>query len=109
MTDKIIVFSACGTEEEARSVARGLVQARVAACVNIVPGIYSIYHWQGKLEESPEWMLIVKTTRGLFDKCDAELRRLHSYQVPEVVAVAAVAGSNDYLEWIDREVLSADE
>lgn len=103
MTDKIVVFSNCGSAEEAGQVARKLVEARVAACVNIVPGVRSLYHWQGKVEDSSEWMLIIKTRRDLFDKLSSELRKLHSYQVPEIVAMPLVDGSEDYLDWIDRE------
>ena len=68
MTEKILVFSNCGSEEEARRIARALVEARVAACVNIVPGIQSIYHWQGAIQEDSEWMLVIKSTRSLFDQ-----------------------------------------
>ena len=104
MTEKILVLSKCGSEEEARRVARALVEARVAACVNIVPGIQSAYHWQGAIQEDSEWMLIIKSTRALFDSLAAELRRIHSYQVPEVLAIPVVDGDQDYLAWIDREI-----
>ena len=105
MTGKIVVFSACGSAEEARKLARHLVETRVAACVNVIPGAYSVFHWEGKLEEASEWMLIVKTTRARLEALKSELRKMHSYAVPEVVAVPIVDGSEDYLEWLDREVL----
>ncbi len=104
MTDKIIVFSACGSADEGRKLARQLVEKRVAACVTIVPGAQSVYHWQGKIEESAEWLLVVKTRRDLFDALKAELQGMHSYQTPEIVAVPIVAGLESYLTWMDREL-----
>jgi periplasmic divalent cation tolerance protein len=104
MTDKIVVFSACGSSNEARKLARHLVEMRVAACVNVIPGAYSVFRWEGKLEEAPEWILIIKTTRARLDELKLELRKIHSYAVPEVVALPIVDGSEDYLEWVDREV-----
>jgi periplasmic divalent cation tolerance protein len=104
MTEKIVVLSNCGSEEEARRVARALVEARVAACVNIVPGIQSVYHWQGAIQEDPEWMLVIKSTRPMFDSLAAELRKIHSYQVPEVLAIPVIAGDQNYLDWMDREI-----
>ena len=104
MTEKILVLSNCGSEEEARRVARALVEARVAACVNIVPGIQSVYHWQGAIQEDPEWMLVIKSTRPMFDSLAAELRKIHSYQVPEVLAIPVIAGDQNYLDWMDREI-----
>ncbi len=104
MTEKIVVLSNCGSEEEARRVARALVEARVAACVNIVPGIQSVYHWQGAIQEDSEWMLVIKSTRPMFDSLAAELRKIHSYQVPEVLAIPVIAGDQNYLDWMDREI-----
>src|SRR4051812_46999734 len=104
MTDKIVVFSACGTAEEARKLARHLVETRVAACVNVIPGVYSVFHWEGKLDEAEEWMLVFKSTRGLLEALKTELRKMHSYAVPEVVAMAIVDGSADYLAWVERSV-----
>jgi periplasmic divalent cation tolerance protein len=104
MTEKILVLSNCGSEEEARRVARALVEARVAACVNIVPGIQSVYHWQGAIQEDSEWMLVIKSTRPMFESLAAELRKSHSYQVPEVLAIPLIAGDQNYLDWMDREI-----
>jgi periplasmic divalent cation tolerance protein len=103
LTDKIVVFSNCGSAEEASRVARALIERRLAACVNIIDGVKSIYHWQGAIEEASEWTLLIKTQRSLFTELCAELRRVHSYQVPEVIAVPIVDGHLDYLEWIERE------
>src|SRR5438128_2286846 len=105
MTEKIVVLSNCGSEEEARRVARALVEARVAVCVNILPGIQSIYRWQGAIQEDSEWMLVIKSTRSMFDRLSVELRKAHSYQVPEVLAIPVIAGNQDYLDWMDREMI----
>ncbi|MFN7925788.1 MAG: divalent-cation tolerance protein CutA [Bryobacteraceae bacterium] len=104
MTGKVVVFSTCETEEEARKLARHLVEARVAACVNIVPGIRSVYQWQGKVEEAAEFLLIIKSSRPLFERLREELTRMHSYTVPEVVALSIVDGYPAYLDWMDREL-----
>jgi periplasmic divalent cation tolerance protein len=101
MTDKIVVLSTCGSEEEAARIARLLVDERVAACVNIVPGVRSFYRWQGKVESSGEWMLVVKSTRDRFEDLRAAIEKEHSYEVPEVVALAVVTGAANYLNWID--------
>jgi periplasmic divalent cation tolerance protein len=101
-------LSNCGTAQEAHEVARTLMEARLAACVNIIPGVQSIYHWQGAIEEATEWTLLIKTRRALFDQLCTELRRAHSYQVPEVIAIPIVDGLSEYLAWIDRETKSGD-
>jgi len=106
MTDKIVVLSTSGSEEEARRIARRLVEKRVAACVNIVPGAVSVYQWQGKIEESAEWILVIKSSRELFDRLRADLEAAHSYQIPEVIALAVVDGSLGYLGWMNRELSS---
>jgi periplasmic divalent cation tolerance protein len=103
MTDKILVLSNCGTGEEAGRVARALVEARLAACVNVVSGVLSLYRWQGAIEEAPEWTLLIKTTRSQFPALCTELRRVHSYQVPEIIAIPIVEGDAAYLDWMDRE------
>ena len=103
MTDKIVMLSACASADEAGRIARGLVEARAAACVNIVPQVRSVYRWKGSIEEASEWLLVIKTSRALFERASALLRHLHSYEVPEVVVLPIVAGSAEYLEWIDRE------
>src|SRR5271157_4245172 len=103
MTDKIAVLTTCGSEPEARRIARGLVDARLAACVAATPGTVSVYRWKGALEESREWSLVIKTRRDLFTAVCAEIRRLHSYEKPEIIAVQIVDGSPEYLQWMDDE------
>jgi periplasmic divalent cation tolerance protein len=104
MTDKIVILSTCGSAEEAEKIAARLVEAQVAACVNIVPGIRSIYGWKGAVERATEWLLLIKTRQELFGRVAAEVRRLHSYQVPELIALPVTAGSESYLAWLDGEV-----
>jgi len=102
MTDKRIVLTTAGSEDEARKMARQLVDRRLAACVNIVPRITSVYRWQGKVEESAEWLLIVKTTQSAFTEVRAAIARLHSYELPECVCITVEDGSPDYLQWIGQ-------
>jgi periplasmic divalent cation tolerance protein len=106
MTDKIVVFNTCSSEEEAARVARHLVENRAAACVSIIPQIASVYRWEGAVEQSTEWLLVIKTRRDLFARLSAELRRVHSYQVPELIALPVVDGLPDYLAWLDKETAS---
>ena len=107
MTDKIVVLSACGSAKEADAIARRLVEKRLAACVNLLPGAKSIYHWKGAVEESDEVMLVIKSSRELFSELRVELERAHSYEVPELIALQIVDGSEQYLEWMDRELAAA--
>jgi periplasmic divalent cation tolerance protein len=105
MTDKIIVFSTCGSSEEAHRVARELVEARLAACVNIGGPVESVYRWKGAVESAQEWTLTIKSRRDLLPKLAAELTRAHSYEVPEVLALPVVDGSEAYLGWLEGELL----
>jgi periplasmic divalent cation tolerance protein len=104
MTDKIVVLSTCGSAEEAEKIARRLVEMRLAACVNVLAGVRSFYRWKDAIENSTEWLLIIKTSRTRFDGLRAELERLHGYDVPEVVALPIVDGAPNYLNWLDAEV-----
>jgi periplasmic divalent cation tolerance protein len=100
MTDKRIVLSTAGSEDEARKIAHHLVEHHLAACVNLVPQIESIYRWQGKIESSQEWLLVIKTTAEKFPAVRDAIRELHSYELPECIAISVEDGSADYLEWI---------
>ena len=104
MTDKIVIFSTCNSEEEGTRIARELVQRRLAACVTMLPGARSIYRWQGQVEESPECMLVIKSGRLLFPTLCEELAKMHSYSVPEIIALPIVDGSGAYLDWLAREL-----
>ncbi|HLM24619.1 MAG TPA: divalent-cation tolerance protein CutA [Pyrinomonadaceae bacterium] len=98
--DAIIVFMTAANGEEATRLADMLVGAHLAACVQILPEMESVYRWQGKVERQAEVLLLAKTTRGKFDELEREVRALHSYDTPEIVAVPIVTGSAPYLEWL---------
>jgi periplasmic divalent cation tolerance protein len=104
MTDKRIVLTTAGSEEEAHKIARALIDRRLAACVNIVPHVASIYRWQGNVEEAREWLLIVKTTTAAFAQVREAIAELHSYELPECICLAIEEGSPTYLEWIAESV-----
>ncbi len=104
MTDKIVVICTCPTQDEAESLARALVEDRVAACVNVVAGLRSFYRWQGATESSSEWLLLIKTTREKFPALRSAIERRHSYKVPEVLALPVVDGAANYLNWIDESL-----
>ena len=109
MTDKIIVLSTCATEADAERLARALVDGRFAACVNVLPGVRSFYHWKGEIEASQEFLLLVKTSRDLFPALRTEIEKLHPYELPEVVAVPVVEGSDNYLAWLQANLRGASE
>jgi len=96
-----MVFVTCGGREEAERIATGVVTEKLAACVNVVPAVRSCYVWEGKLNWSEEVLLIVKTTRERYGELEARIRELHSYDVPEIVAVSVEMGSEKYLRWVE--------
>ncbi len=104
MTDKRLGLTTCGSQEEAQRIAHELVQRRLAACVNIVPQIDSVYRWQGKVETATEWLLLIKTTAAAFDRLRHALFELHSYDVPECIEIGIEDGGAKYLEWIAESV-----
>lgn len=104
MTGPIVILSTCASAEEAAQLARLLVERRLAACVNIVPGISSIYRWEGRIETAGEWLLLIKSSRDLFEAVSEALRAAHSYEVPEVIALDIVAGSARYLDWLTHSI-----
>jgi len=108
MTDKILVSATCGSAEEAQRLARLLVEERLAACVQVVPQVRSVYRWRGAVEESEEWLLLVKSRRDLFEDLRRRLRAAHSYELPEIIALAVVDGEPDYLAWVDSGLRPAD-
>jgi periplasmic divalent cation tolerance protein len=97
---QIVVLITAGSVDEGLKIAHALVEERLAACVNVISPIESIYRWQGQVHEDREVLLIVKTTAEAFDQLTAKVKALHSYQVPEIIALPIVAGSQDYLSWI---------
>lgn len=104
MTDKRIVLTTTGSEGEARKIARQLVERRLAACVNIIPHITSVYRWQGEVEESREWLLVVKTTSEAFSEVRGAIADLHSYELPECICLTVEDGSPNYLQWVSESV-----
>jgi periplasmic divalent cation tolerance protein len=104
MTDKKLVLTATGSKEEARKIARTLVERRLAACINIVPQVDSIYRWKGETEEAQEWLLVIKTTGAAFERVRDAIKELHSYDVPECICISIENGSPDYLQWIADSV-----
>ena len=102
MTGKIMVFSTVPSQEIASLIAKTVVQEELAACVTIIPGITSIYRWQGEMESASELLLMMKTRGTLFEALRARIVLLHPYDVPEVVATPITAGHVPYLDWIDR-------
>ena len=104
MTDKIVVLAMASSAEEAHRIARHLIEQRLAACVNIVPGVKSVYCWQGAIEESSETMLVIKSSRTLFDSLAEAIKSVHSYEVPEVIALPIVVGSEAYMNWLQAEL-----
>src|ERR1700675_3611488 len=104
MTDKRLVLTTCGSLEEARNIARALVERQLAACVNIVPQIESVYRWQGKVETAAEFLLVIKSTAGAFAGLRDALSQLHSYVVPECIEIAVEDENGPYLGWIGESV-----
>ena len=103
MTTLNLVYVTCASEAQAETIGRALVAERLAACVNIIPGMRSIYRWQGAIEEARETVLIAKTGAGLVARLGERVRQLHSYTVPCVVAVPVLGGNPDYLAWLTAE------
>jgi periplasmic divalent cation tolerance protein len=101
MTDKIVILSTCASVEEAEKLARLLVEKRLAACVSLVPGMRSVYRWKGAIESTEECLLIVKTSRALFDQLRVILEEAHSYELPEALALPVLDGSPAYLNWLE--------
>jgi len=104
MSEFIVVFVTVGSVDEGERLAEALVEDRLAACVNRVKAVRSVYRWQGKIERSDEELLIVKTRRDLFAQVQEKVQRLHSYAVPEIVALPILAGSESYLRWLEEQL-----
>ncbi|NUQ65318.1 MAG: divalent-cation tolerance protein CutA [Pirellulales bacterium] len=103
MTGYIQVVTTAPTRDDAETIARALVNERLAACVQMIGPILSTYHWEGKVETSQEWQCLIKTRRDLFDKIVGTIRALHPYKVPEILALPITTADRPYLEWIDAE------
>lgn len=99
-TGHYLVLTTCPHEEAARGLAESLLRDRLAACVNIVPGLRSVYRWQGRVEEAGELLLLIKTTQACYPRLEQRIRSEHPYELPEILAVDLAAGSAGYLAWI---------
>ena len=102
--DEIIIFCTVDSEESGELISAALVEAGEVACVNIVSGIRSVYRWEGKLCRDAELLLVIKSTAEKFEAVRDRIRRMHTYQVPEVIAVSVTAGDADYLKWLRESV-----
>ncbi len=104
MLEQITVLITAGSMEEGRKIANALVEEGLAACVNIVPQVSSIYRWKGEIREDQEVLLIAKSRKEIFERLASRVKELHSYDVPETIALPIAAGDEDYLSWINKEV-----
>ena len=105
MTDKYVVLVTCSSISQARRIARAVVEKRLAACVNILPGaVTSVYRWKGKVESARERLLLIKTSRKRLGKLRATVMSLHSYDIPEFIALPIAEGSPAYLEWLEESL-----
>lgn len=105
MNQYIVVLITAKNKTEAKKVAQGLLKDRLAACVNILGGVESLFWWQGKIDKGSEALMIIKTKQKSFEKLVSKVKLLHSYQNPEIIALPIVAGSWNYLKWIDESVV----
>jgi len=103
MTTAIFIYVTTPSEAEARKIAEAVVTDRLAACANIIPGMKSVYHWEGKIEEAQETVVILKTRASLFQAVEARVKELHKYATPCIVALPVATGSQPYLEWLLAE------
>lgn len=100
----IVVFLTAGSEEQANLLAEELVRRRLASCVNIVPGVRSVYRWRGRVCRDSEWMLFAKTMDSEFEALEVAVRELHGYELPEILALAVHRGEKNYLRWIEESL-----
>lgn len=106
MTSAIVVLVTVGSEQEAETIATALLEERLAACVNVTSPVRSLYRWEGRIADDREWQLVIKTQARLFKALAARVRALHSYNVPEIIALPVLAGTTDYVDWIQNETES---
>ena len=106
MTDKIVVLITAGSVRECKKIARKLLDEKLIACANVIPVVQSLYAWKGKIADEKECVMILKSTRELFPALQSEIEKLHSYSVPEIIALPIIDGSQNYLEWLGESVSS---
>jgi periplasmic divalent cation tolerance protein len=103
MAGHLVILITVGSPEEAQKIGQALVEEKLAACVNIISPVHSIYRWEGEMQTDQEVLLIAKTAAARMEGLAQRVRQLHSYQVPEIIALPLVAGSQDYLRWMDEQ------
>ena len=104
MSERLVVLMTAGSREEADKIANALVTEMLAACVNVLPGVTSVYRWEGEVQRDQEWFLVAKSTVEVLDDLVRRVQALHSYDLPEIIALPVVGGSEAYLRWVDGEV-----
>lgn len=103
----VVVFITVSSLDEAKKISANLIDNKLAACVNIVPSVQSFFHWQGKVCDEQEILLVVKTRLNLFESLELKVKELHSYDVPEIIALPIIAGSKEYLKWVGDETMAS--
>ena len=98
--DTLVVLVTASSQEEALLIGRRVVEKKLAACVTVVPNVISVFEWEGKVCEEHEWLLVMKSNADAYDALEAEVKTLHSYEVPEILALSVVKGSSEYLAWV---------
>jgi periplasmic divalent cation tolerance protein len=104
MADEIVILITAASDDEAARIARALVDERLAACANILPGVRSLFFWEGRTQDAREVLMVVKTRHTLLDSIVQRVKALHSYTVPEIIALPVLGGSQDYLDWVRETV-----
>jgi len=104
VTDKVVIMVTAASRRECRKIARHLVEAKLAACVNITQPVESVYRWEGKLANDNEFLMLIKSTRGLFPQIKAAISKIHSYHTPEIICLPIIDGSRNYLQWLSDSV-----
>jgi periplasmic divalent cation tolerance protein len=107
VTDKVVILVTTASLREAKQIAKHLVDAKLAACVNVSTPIRSIYRWEGKIADAKEYQLFIKSTRDLFPEIKAAISKIHSYHTPEIICLPIIDGSRNYLQWVGDSVKNA--
>jgi periplasmic divalent cation tolerance protein len=105
MTEHIQVFTTTDTKENARQISKRVLENNLAACAQIIGPISSIFWWKNNINEEEEWLIIIKTRKDLYEELEQAIRKVHKYEVPEILAIPVIAGAKSYLDWLDGEVM----